>query len=520
MSEHKQTNTLSNNKRFAKNSLILYIRMFFSMIVGLYTSRVVLNTLGVEDYGIYGTVGGLISMMAILNTTMSGATARFITFELGKDDKKKLSETFSSALIIHVIIAAFVLIVCETIGLWYLNFKMVIPTERIVASNWVYQFSVISILFTITQVPYNSCIIAHEKMNIYAYVEIINVVLKLLIVFLLQALEGDKLIIYSILVLIVSVLIMSFYKLYCLRHFEEAKFHFVWKPQILKPIISFSGWDLYGNFASVARLQGVNLIINLFFGPALNAASIIATTVSNLISQFSGNVLIAIKPQIIKSYAQNEFEETNRLIFLGCIINFILFSMMAIPLISEMNYILSIWLKKVPNYTVEFCQLSLVCAVFTSLTLTVLTGIHATGKLKLVGIILGTTFLLVLPGSYFPYKLGLKIEWLPFAINIITGIVGLFACSYILHRYMQQFSFKKMSETIIFKFVIPFVVILSVTRYIDSFLEESFFRLILSTIISSFTLLVISYFWIIPKEVKPALKYIIKKYIDKIIKTN
>ena len=270
--------TSENNKRIAKNTIMLYLRMFLTMVVGLYTSRVVLQTLGVEDYGIYGVVGGIVAMMGFLNASMSGATSRFLTFELGRGDKERLSKTFSSALVVHIIIAVIVFVVAETVGLWFLCYKLVIPENRMVAAHWVYQLSILSSMITITQVPYNSSIIAHEKMDVYAYVEILNVTLKLLIVYLLVIGNFDKLILYAILMFAVSVIIMMVYRIYCLRRFEECKFRLFLDKDYLKPLLSFSGWDLYGNTDFSVRQQGANFLLNMFYGVVLNAAYNIATT--------------------------------------------------------------------------------------------------------------------------------------------------------------------------------------------------------------------------------------------------
>ncbi|MCI6985875.1 MAG: polysaccharide biosynthesis protein, partial [Bacteroidales bacterium] len=291
--------TTSNNKRIAKNTIMLYIRMFISMVVGLYTSRVVLATLGVEDYGIYGVVGGVVGMMGFLNASMSGATSRFLTFELGKGDKERLAKTFSSALIVHIAIAIIVFILAETVGLWFLCNKLNIPEGRMEAAHWVYQFSILATMLSITQVPYNATIIAHEKMNVYAYMEILNVSLKLLIVYLLTIGDFDKLKLYAVLTFAVSLIIMMIYRIYCLRHFKESRFHWVWDKTYLTPLLSFSGWNLYGNFGGIAGNQANNFVINSFFGVVMNAAASVAFTVSGIVTQFSSNAMTAFRPQII-----------------------------------------------------------------------------------------------------------------------------------------------------------------------------------------------------------------------------
>lgn len=500
----------SNNKQLAKNSFALYIRMLLTTVVGLYTSRVVLNTLGVDDFGVYGLVGGVVSMLGFLNSTMSASTSRFITYELGKGDKQRLADTFSSALINHIIIAAVVLVLCETVGVWYINCKMVVAPDRLAAANWVFQFSVLSVLLTITQVPYNACIIAHEKMGVYAYVELLNVSLKLLIVYLLQVLSGDKLIIYGLLVFVVSSFIRIVYRIYCHRHFEESHFHFIWKPEILKPMLTFSGWDLYGNLASTARIQGVNMIINSFFGLALNAASTVATTVSSSVGQFAGTVVTAVKPQIIKSYAREEYDETERLIMLGCVLNFFLFSLVGIPLICEMHYVLELWLKIVPDHAVSFCQLSLIASILSSMTYIVITGIHATGKVKTVGIVLGTMYLLILPATYIPYALGWLDANLPYYIGIFVGLISIAAPAYILKSYMPSFSATKFVISIATHLLIPFTALIFIVMFIMSNMEESFKRLIYTVLLSTL-LLGISSVVMVPSNIRGAVIQYVKK---------
>lgn len=504
---------ISSNKRITKNTLALYLRMIFYTLVGLYSSRIVLEVLGVEDYGIYGVVGGVVAMMGFLNATMSGATSRFITFELGKCNIVRLQETFSSAMIVHGIIAVIVFVVCETVGLWFLNTKMVIPTSKLYAANWVFQLSLVSSMIAITQVPYNASIIAHEKMSVYAYVEILNVILKLAILFLIKVLSGDKLIIYAILVLLVSIIVMSIYRIYCIRNFSECKFRFVWKPAILRPLISFSGWDLFGNFAGMVRQQGVNMIINLFFGPLLNAASAIATNVSSIISQLASNVTTAIRPQIIKNFAVTQYSETNRLIFMGCSINFVLLSMVTIPLILEMNYVLKIWLVTVPNFAVIFCQISLLTMMVTNQSMVVITGIHATGRIKLISIILGTLYLLVIPVTYYAFAKGTEKAYIPYIVNLLAAFGGLLADVFVFKKYCVEFELTRFLKMLVFKFMLTYVVILLVILFITNGLglTQGFTRLVITTFLSSVLLLPASMIWILPKDLKKSLVLFIKR---------
>ena len=304
----------SNNKLIAKNTVMLYIRMLLSIIVSLYTSRIVLQTLGVEDYGIYGVVGGIVTMFSFLNSSMAGATSRFLTFEMGKGDEERLKSTFSSALIIHIGIALLVLILAETIGVWFLNNKLVIPEGRMDAAHWVLQFSILGMIVGFTQVPYNATIIAHEKMDIYAYVELVNVFLKLGIVYLLNIGNLDKLVLYAFLVLLVNVIVAIIYRIYCLRHYEECKFKFNFNKDISKSLLSFSLYNLFGNMGVVVNTQGTNFVINMFFGVIYNAAASIGTIVSNVVTGFASNVMTAFRPQITKSYALDDIPQFQSLI--------------------------------------------------------------------------------------------------------------------------------------------------------------------------------------------------------------
>jgi len=390
---------------------MLYIRMFLTMIVGLYTSRVVLNVLGVEDYGIYGVVGGVVAMLGFLNASMSGATSRFLTFELGRGNQKRLADTFSSALIVHIGIAIIVLIVAETVGLWFLNHKLVIPESRMPAAHWVYQCSIISAMLNITQVPYNAAIIAHEKMDVYAYVEILNVTLKLLIVYLLTIGNFDKLILYAILVLAVSALIMMVYRIYCLRHFKESHFHFIWDKAILKPLLSFSGWDLYGNSCVAFRQQGTNFLINMFFGVAYNAASALATIVNGIINSLVSNVIQAYRPVIIKDYSSCDLGEMqnnmNNAVKLMCL----LFACISAPFFIEMPYLFKLWLVNVPNGVIDFCRILLISCYFGLFVSVINIGIHASGNIKLLSTISGTIYLLIIPITYFLFIKGYSVDY-------------------------------------------------------------------------------------------------------------
>ena len=378
---------LSNNKCIAKNTLMLYIRMLLSMVVSLYTSRVVLDVLGVEDYGIYGVVGGVVAMFSFLNASMAGATSRFLTFEMGRGDEQRLKDTFSSALIIHIGIALVVFILAETVGLWFLCNKLVIPAERMEAAHWVYQLSIIGMAVNVTQVPYNASIIAHEKMDVYAYIELLHVFLKLGIVYMLTIGHYDKLILYASLVLTVNILIAGIYRFYCVKNYEESRFRYFLNMEVLKPMFGFSIWEILGHFGFSFRTQGTNIVLNMFFGVAINSAVGIATTVQNTLVLFTNNVLVAIKPQIIKRYASGQIQEMMSLIYTSIKTNLLIILIISIPTLYCINDILSVWLKEVPEYTSQFCAIMLSCNIITAFSQIIYTGIQATGDLKKTSVV-------------------------------------------------------------------------------------------------------------------------------------
>ena len=389
----------SGNKRIAKNAIMLYIRMLLSMFVGLYTSRVVLQVLGVEDYGVYGLVGSVVSMMGFINASMSGATSRFITYELGRGDKIRLNETFCSALIVHFIIALFIILIGETIGLWFLCNKLVIPEGRMTAAHWVFHLSILSAAIGITQPPYSACMMAHERMDIYAYFELLNVTLKLLIVFVIRYFEFDKLIFYAILVVSVSIFMRALYRFYCVRHYEESHFRWVWNKLQIKSMLSFSGWDLYGNLSFSLVQHGRNFIINIFFGVILNAACGIATTVQGTIQRFSNNIKGAFSPQIIKSYASHNYQRMQLLIIEGSKYSYLFLMIVSVPIAIEIHFVINLWLGQIPVYVPSFCRILLMQNAFITLNAYLIIAIHATGKVKRF-FYSGTLSLLQLPVLY------------------------------------------------------------------------------------------------------------------------
>lgn len=400
--------TSDNNKRIAKNTLFLYFRMLFMMAISLYTNRVVLDKLGVTDFGIYNVVGGIVVMLGFLSGCMSNSVQRYLSYELGKNNAEGVNRVFNVALVVHVCIAVFVFLVMETVGLWYLNTHMNIPASRMNAANWVFQCSLVTMMFTIMQVPYNAIIVSKEKMGIYAYISILEVTLKLLVVYILVIGSYDRLKLYGVLIMLVTIGVLMVYRIYCIRKFEEAKFRFVRDWNLFKELISFSGWNMLSEVAWTFTGPGVNLILNVFYGPAVNAARGLAEQVNGAVSRFVQNFQTAVNPQLIKLYAADELEEMTKLLFRSTRFSYFLLFTLSLPLILEMDYILHIWLKVVPQYTTEFCQLILVYSL-VSVNSTLLPKIAwAYGKIRNYQIIVSLVLVMNFPLSYLCLKFGLS----------------------------------------------------------------------------------------------------------------
>ena len=398
----------NRSTRIARNTLALYFRMAVMMLIGLYTSRVILNVLGVEDYGTYNVVGGVVGMFSLLTGSMSSSISRFLTFELGRDDKEHLKRVFSTSVNVQFIMALIIVFATEIIGVWFLNYKMNIPEGRMDAANWVMQCSILTFVVGLLVSPYNASIISHEKMSIYAYVSIGDAVMKLVIVFALYISPFDKLKTYAVLLLCVSLTTTCIYWTYCKRHFVECKYQRVLDKKMLKDITSYAGWGVVGDGTSILNTQGVNILINLFFGVTLNAARGIATTVDHMVQNFVRNFMVALNPQITKSYAEGDYEYMHKLIFFGSKYSFFLMLFFMIPICLETRLLLTLWLKIVPDYAVVFTQLSLVASMFTMLSNTLTTGIAATGKIRNYQLVVGMMSLSIFPMTWVAFKIGMS----------------------------------------------------------------------------------------------------------------
>lgn len=412
----------ANTKRIAKNTGLLYIRTLLTMFVSLYTSRVVLNTLGVEDFGIYNVVGGIVVMFSFLNSAMSSATQRYFSFELGQGNTDQLKKLFSITVNIHFLIAIVITILAETIGLWFLNTKLNIPADKMYEANWVFQFSIATFFLTVISVPYNAAIISHERMGVYAYVSIFEVLAKLGVVYILVLTQSERLIWYSGLLFGVALFVRIFYGFYCKRNFAECTYEWIKDKKKSIELMHYAGWNLFGNLAGIGMSQGLNMLLNIFFGPVVNAANGIANQVNGAICSFLMNFQVALNPQIVKSYASDNKEYMQKLIFQGSRFSFYLLLLLTLPVIYQTEYILTLWLKTLPDYAVILTQLMLVNALINSLSGTLMTAAQATGRIKAYQAIVGSLLLLNVPVSYLFLKLGYSASSVIYVMIVISVI--------------------------------------------------------------------------------------------------
>lgn len=479
----------TNNKRIAKNTLLLYVRMFFTMGVSLYTSRVVLNTLGIEDYGVYSIVGGIVTLFSFFNGAMTSATQRFLAFDIGKNDLIQLKKTFNATLNIHIAISIFVFFLAETIGLWFVNYKLNLPIDRMTAVNCVYQFSVFTFLLSIAQVPYDALIVAREKMDIYAYMSFVEVILKLIIVYLLVVFNFDKLIFYSCLLFLVSFIVRMGHKYYCKRYYKESRYEFYFDRSFYKVLLSYSGWNLFGNIATVARGQGSNILLNLFFGTVLNAAYGISVQVQGTVQSFVANFQMAVNPQIIKQYAAGNKEQSLTLIFQSAKFSYFLLFLITCPIIYNIDFILELWLKDPPKYTAVFVNLSLINLLIDCISGPLMIGAQATGKIKWYQIIVGTLIFLNLPIAYVLLKTYNNPE-LVYYTSIVISLLSLVFRLFFL-RVLIGISILKFCKSVISRIVMVTIVTIGVFAFFKYKigLVDCWFNFVLKSFILVFTMI-------------------------------
>lgn len=462
------SNNKSENKRIASNTAMLYIRMLLTLGVSLYTSRIILITLGVKDFGIYNVVGGFVTMTGILNNAMATSTQRFLSYEIGRRNFKQLANVFSMSITIHFIIAIFILLIAESFGLWFINTQLIIPHDRMEAAKWVYQFAVLALIVNVISVPYNAAIIAHERMKAFAWVSLIDVSLKLIIVFILDLFDYDKLKFYALLSFIVAISIRFLYSIYCRSNFTETKYRFFWDTKLFKTLISYASWNLWGNTAQAFYGQGINVLLNIFFGPIANASAGIAYQVRSGINGFVQNFQMAINPPIIKSYASNNLQYMHALIFQGAKYSFFLLFAMSLPILLETEYILKLWLKVVPEYATIFTQLTIIMALINSISGPLMSAAQASGKIRLYQGSVGGLLLLILPVSYLFFKFGFK----PHSTFIISIVVYLLALAL---RLIIVSKLIEMSVLTYLKEVVSKVILVSIVSVIIPISFKHFF---------------------------------------------
>lgn len=512
----KNMNTSENNKRIAKNTLLLYVRMLFMMLVSLYTSRIVLNTLGVEDFGIYNVVGGVVSMFGFLNRAMFAATQRYLTFELGKNNFERLKVVFSTSVTIHILISVLVFLLAETIGLWFLYNKMTIPAERMDAAFWVYQLAILSTMVLIISVPYNATIIAHERMGAFAYISIIEVSLKLLLVFSLNTIGYDKLILYALFFFLTQLIIRIIYGRYCSRHFDETKYKFIWDKNLFKEMFLFAGWNLWGNCAYIAFTQGINVILNIFFGPAVNAARGVAVQVQSAVQQFSTNFQMALNPQITKSYATNNLEYMHKLIFSCSKFTFLLLFFLSLPIMINTEYVLKLWLKIAPDYTVVFLRLILCITIIDSMSAPFMISAAATGKVKRYQSIVGGILLSIVPISYIVLHYGGE-PYSVFIVHLLVCVIAFIVRLYII-RPMIKLSIYSYFKNVILRCFLVIICALPIPIITSLHLSQSFVSFLIVSVLSCFTVLLFGYNVGLGKDEKIFISEKIRMFIHKLKK--
>lgn len=409
----------TNNQKLAKNTVFLYIRMIVVMLITFFTTRILLSTLGIEDFGIYNVVCGFVTMFSFLNTSMANGVQRFYSFAIGKNDPQSISKIFTLAAIIQLIIAIIIIVIVETVGIWYLYNKMNISANRVFAAFWVFQNALLSLFFVILTVPYNGAVMAYEKMNFYAIVSIIDAILKLVVVFILPYCGIDKLICYGLLISVISILDFLFNFFYCKRHFPQIKFVRHIDRDLLPSMISFSGWNIFGSLAHMGKIQGVNLVLNAFWGTVVNTAFGISAQISNAVSSLTAGFVTALRPQMIKSFAAGDLDYTMKLLYSASKLTFFLVLIIAVPIFEEISSILDFWLGvgKYPDMTIVFCKLTILTVLFDSFATPLSIIVHASGKMRTFQIVCSLVIISVVPLSYIVAKL-----WNDAAIVISIGL--------------------------------------------------------------------------------------------------
>lgn len=505
---------MSSNKTILKNSAFLYLRLLITLAIGLFTTRLVLQAMGVEDFGIYGVIAGLVSMFTFLNSAMSSSTQRYLAYDLGKKDPTQLQKTFTTVLNIHLAIAAVSLLLAWVGGLWAINSFLEIPPERLSAAQSAYSFIVIVFTLGIVQVPFHAAIIANEKMQAFAYISILEAILKLAAAFMLFKAPIDMLIYYSQLLALTAIIVFALYYFYAKKNFPETKYIKYFNKAYYKEILSFSGWNLFGNIASVMRGQGTNILINVFFGVVANAAYAITIMVQSVFLSFSASLQQAINPQIIKSYAENNTNRTTELIFIGSKFSFVIILLLVVPFFVNLDYILSVWLGEVPKSTKSFIQLILLFVLIESLSGSLMTGLQATGRIRAYQSIVGFLVLLNFPLIYICYKYEM-VAGVAFIIFNLMAVVALYARLVFIKMHLKTSILDYHVKVLIRLLFLSFLTFIFYRLDITKGVSSSLFKVLSDIFVYSVFILLASYLFVLSKIERKKINVFLKLRLAK-----
>lgn len=501
------SNTSANNKRIAKNTLFLYLRQLITMAVSLYTVRVILDVLGAEDYGIYNVIGGIVSLFSFLSGTMASATQRFLSFEMGKRGNGSLTKVFSISMYTYLLLVGLILLLSETAGLWFVNSQLTIPAERLTAANFVYQSSILSFIVTLLCIPYNASIIAMERMNVFAYSSIVDAGLKLAIAWLLPYIAIDHLKVYAILMFIAIASVQLYYVWYCRRYFDFCQYSHYKDQYLFRNMLSFAGWNMIGALANILRGQGLNVLINLFFNPVLNAAYGIALQVNNAITNFTNNFYTAVRPQLVKLYAGGNTKGMLDLGYQSSRLAFYLMLIITVPIMLNTEEILSIWLKEVPAHTIVFLRIIIVSSLIEVLAIPLANMLQASGKIRTFQLTVSILYLLNIPISYVLLSCGFNPEttlWVNLSLIVLSMVPRLYIC-----RRILNLSIKDYIQYVILRISIPLVFIIAISYFVHSYSEYNFFVNI--SIEITLSAVVIGFLGLTANEKKYLIKNIFRK---------
>lgn len=503
-----------SNKRIAKNSLFLYARMAVTMLLSLLTARIVLRALGEVDFGIFNIVSGCVTMFTFLNGALSSSAGRFITFELGRKDMKALNKSFNASIVVHIVLALIIVVLSETVGLWLLADKLIIPENRMFSAQWAYQISILVVVINILQVPFGALVVAHERFNVYAYLSIFDVGMRLMLILLLKTIPCDKLILWSLMTMGSSFIYAGFYVIYCRRSFVECRLRPHKDVGLYKKMLSYSSWNVVSGLSGMLQNQGMSIVLNLFFGPAIIAARGISYQVQGIISQFSGNFTAASNPQIIKYYAANKIEEMMNLVFFSGCLAFYLSWLFTLPVCLELNFVLKLWLGSFPDYTISFTVLTLVLGLIFSIKTSRVAAVSATGKLKAINLCVCSILCLSFPLGYICLKIGLQPYWV-WIITIIVTLIGEVFASIILRRYVE-YSVRDYWLNVYGRCTLVAVVSLLIPLFLHFFLSEGFLRLVIVSGVSVLSTGVTVYYIGVNRADRTIFNIYLNKYLSSI----